>query len=84
MSRKKLSFRWLIRIGMCLVIGALVEPYLADMLPVEGWDRIFQPSKPVFFRVVPGASDDGYVRMTLVGLGCLLICGGILGARKSK
>lgn len=69
---------------MCLAIGAIVEPYLADMLPVQGWDYIFQPTKPAFFRVVPGESDDGYVRMALVALGCLLICGGLLGNRKYK
>jgi len=84
MSRKNLSFRWIIRIGICLVIYALIEPYLADMLPVQGWDYIFQPNKPVFFRVVPGESGDGYVRMTLAALGCLLICGGMLGVRKGK
>ena len=84
MSRKNVSFRWIVRIGMCLTIAALVEPYLSDMLPVQGWDYIFQPSKPVFFRVMLGESDDGYICMTLLGLGCLLICVGLLGARKGK
>ena len=69
---------------MCFVICALVEPNLADMLPVQGWDYILQPNKPMFFRVMPGESGDEYVRLTLVALGCLLICGGMIGARKGK
>jgi hypothetical protein len=82
--RKRLISRWLTRLGVCLFLGALLWPSLVDLLPVDGLDFLVQPTTPRMFRMVPAEPDEGYFRVSLVGLGFLLICGGVLSKRKGR
>jgi hypothetical protein len=77
--------RWLIRIGVfCLALGALLMSPLADLMPVDASAFFSQSMTSGHFRAVPTGENWGYGGNTLVVVGSVLLCAGLVARRRHR